>query len=218
VLAQRGRWEHHGAVGQGKGGLEGRRDLAKVGKLITCALVLVVGLAWVRGDGSSTSEPTALWSQRTASDGDQTSASEADWYIYDLVRVSPSQPAIRLPLSAGIVLPAPATARIIDPHTGEEVVIPLPPGTTVIDGEVVPVENTGTTGPGGTATTRPGTGTTGTTHPSTTQPPTTVPPTTEPPTTEPPTTQPPTTEPPTTEPPTTEPPTTEPPTTQPPPP
>jgi hypothetical protein len=191
VLARRGRWEHDGAVGQGRGGLEGRRDLAKVGKLITCGLVLAVGLAWVRGDGSSTSEPTAL---------------------------SPSQPAFPLSFSGEIVRPAPATARIIDPETGEEVVVPLPPGTRVIDGEVVPVENTGTTGPGGTATTRPGTGIIGTTHPSTTEPPTTQPPTTQPPTTEPPTTEPPTTDPPTTEPPTTDPPTTEPPTTQPPPP
>jgi hypothetical protein len=60
-------------------------------------------------------------------------------------------PAIPLSISAEIVRPAPATARIIDPETGEEVVIPLPRGTTVIDGEVVPVENTGTTGPVGTA-------------------------------------------------------------------
>ena len=60
-------------------------------------------------------------------------------------------PAIPLSFSAEIVRPAPATTRIIDPETGEEVVIPLPPGTTAIDGELVPVENTETTGPGGTA-------------------------------------------------------------------
>jgi hypothetical protein len=60
-------------------------------------------------------------------------------------------PAIPLSFSAEIVRPAAATARIIDPETGEKVVIPLPPGTTVIDGEEVPVENTGTTGPGSTA-------------------------------------------------------------------
>jgi hypothetical protein len=118
--------------------------------------------------------------------------------------------------TGAIIRPAPTTARIIDPDTGEEVVVPLPPGSTVVDGEVVPIGSTGTTRPGSTGTTRPGTGTTG--GPGTTGSPTTQPPTTQPPTTEPPTTEPPTTEPPTTEPPTTEPPTTEPPTTQPPPP
>jgi hypothetical protein len=169
-----------------------------VGALIAGASVLLaVGLARVSGDGSA-SEPAVLSSQRTASDGDETSASGADRYFYDLVRVSPSQPAIPVSFSASgeVVRPAPATARIIDPETGEEVVIPLPPGTTVIDGEVVPVESTGTTRPGSTATTSPGTVTTGTTQPSTTEPPTTQPPTTQPPTTEPPTTEPPTTEPP----------------------
>ncbi len=174
-----------------------------MGALIAGAFVLLaVGLARVSGDGSA-SELAALSSQRTASDGDETSASEADRYFYGLVRVSPSQPAIPVSFSASgeVVRPAPTTARIIDPETGEEVVIPLPPGTTVIDGEVVPVASTGTTRPGGTATTSPGTGTTGTTQPSTTEPPTTQPPTTEPPTTEPPTTEPPTTEPPTTQPP-----------------
>jgi hypothetical protein len=85
-------------------------------------------------------------------------------------------------------------ARIIDPETGDEVLVVLPAGSTVVNGEVVPIGSTATTRLGGTATT---------------EPPTTEPPTTEPPTTEPPTTEPPTTEPPTTEPPTTEPPTTE---------
>jgi hypothetical protein len=179
-----------------------------VGALIAGAFVLLaVGLAWVSGDGSA-SDLVTVSSPRTASDGDETSASEADRYFYGLVPFLPSQPAIPVSASASgeVVRPAPATARIIDPETGEEVVISLPPGTTVIDGEVVPVESTGTTLRGGTATTSPGTGTTGTTAPSTTEPPTTQPPTTQPPTTEPPTTEPPTTEPPTTEPPTTEPP------------
>src|SRR4029453_62846 len=102
-------WEHDGAVGQGRGGVEGRRGLAKGGKLFFWGLVLGVGLAGGGGDGSSTSEPTAL---------------------------SPSQPAFPLSFSGEIVRPAPATARIIDPETGEEVVVPLPPGTRVIDGEV----------------------------------------------------------------------------------
>jgi hypothetical protein len=57
----------------------------------------------------------------------------------------------------------PPTARIIDTETGEEVLVPLPPGSTVITREVAPIGSTGTTRPGGTATNRPGTGTTGTT-------------------------------------------------------
>ncbi len=79
--------------------------------------------------------------------GSVVGGSVVDGWVVPVVPV----PAIPLSFSAEIVRPAPATARIIDPETGEEVVIPLPPGTTVIDGEVVPVENTGTTGPGGTA-------------------------------------------------------------------
>jgi hypothetical protein len=73
--------------------------------------------------------------------------SVVDGWVVPVVPV----PAIPLSFSAAIACPAPTTARIIDPETGEEVVIPLPPGTTVIDGGVVPVEKTGTTGPGSTA-------------------------------------------------------------------
>jgi hypothetical protein len=113
--------------------------------------------------------------------------------------IPPSQPAVAGSFTkwGETTRPAPVRARILDPETGEEVLVSLPPGSTVFNGEVVPIGSTGTTRPGGTATTSPGTGTTG--EPPTTEPPTTQPPTTEPPTTEPPTTEPPTTEPPTTE-------------------
>jgi hypothetical protein len=79
--------------------------------------------------------------------GSVVGGSVVDGWVVPVVPV----PAIPLSFSAEIACPAPTTARIIDPETGEEVVIPLPPGTTVIDGGVVPVENTGTTGPGSTA-------------------------------------------------------------------
>jgi hypothetical protein len=169
-----------------------------VGETVLAAVIFAVamGFTWVNQAGDDSVELAAPSSQSGENRGSTT--------------IPPSQPAIAVSFSKGgeIKRPAPSTARIIDPKTGEEVVVPLPPGSTVVDGEVVPVGTSGTSGPAGS-----GTGTTGV---SSTAAPTTQPPTTSPPTTEPPTTEPPTTEPPTTEPPTTEPPTTEPPTTQPP--
>lgn len=139
------------------------------------------------------------------------------------VDVPPSQPATAVAFGADgtILRPDPVRARIVD-ESGVEILITLPPNTTIdaITGDVIPRppgtsgSTTVTTGPsttpssGPATTNRPPTTGTPTTNPPTTQPPTTAPPTTEPPTTEPPTTEPPTTEPPTTEPP---PPTTEPP-------
>jgi hypothetical protein len=193
-------------VGLGTGGLQNRLTQAQLGTLIVAAfVVLAVGL--VRMSSGSGEELAAPPIQRTASDGD-----------YGPTTIPPSQPAVVASFSktGEIIRSAPVIARIIDPETGEEVLVPLPPGSTVVNGEVVPIGSTGTS-LGGAATSRPGTGTTGTTDgssttemPTTTQPPTTQPPTTETPTTEPP----PTTETPTTEPP----PTTETPTTEPPPP
>jgi hypothetical protein len=186
----------------------GPRNLVhgSVGETLLAAVIFAVamGFTWVNHGGDDSVELAAP-SDQTGENGASTT-------------IPPSQPAVAVSFSrtGAIIRPAPTTARIIDPDTGEEVVVPLPPGSTVVEGEVVPIGSTGTTRPGSTGTTRPGTGTTG--GPGTTGPPTTQPPTTQPPTTEPPTTEPPTTEPPTTEPPTTEPPTTEPPITQPPPP
>jgi hypothetical protein len=182
-----------------------RQAHGPVGETLLAAVIFAVamGVTWLSQGGD---EPVEL-AAPTGRTADQERASSA---------IPPSQPATAVSFTptGEIVRPTPVAARIIDPETGEEVLIPLPPGSTVVDGAVVPV---GSTPPGGTAT-APGTGTTGTTSGGaiTTNPPTTQPPTTQPPTTEPPTTEPPTTEPPTTEPPTTEPPTTEPPTTEPP--
>jgi hypothetical protein len=163
-----------------------------VGETLLAAVIFAVamGFTWVNQGGDDSVE-LAKPSAQTRENGSSTT-------------IPPSQPAIAVSFSrtGEISRPAAVTARIVDPVTGEEVVIPLPPGSTVVDGEVVPIGSTGTTGTGSTATTSRGTGTTGTTDGGspTTQPPTTQPPTTEPPTTEPPTTGPPTTEPPTTEP------------------
>jgi hypothetical protein len=198
-------------MGLGDDGLrQGRRkDYGAVGETLFAAVIFAVamGFTWFSQGGD---EPVELAAPtgRTATNHERASAT-----------IPPSQPATAVSFTptGEIVRPAPVVARIIDPETGQEVLVPLPPGTTVVAGEVVPVGSTGSTPSGGTATTTPGTGTTGTTsRPPTTAPPTTQPPTTQPPTTEPPTTEPPTTEPPTTEPPTTEPPTTEPPVTEPP--
>jgi hypothetical protein len=192
-------------VGSGTGGLQNRLTQAQLGILIVAAfVVLAVGLA--RMSSGSGKELAAPPIQRTASDGD-----------YGPTTIPPSQPAVVVSFSktGEIIRSAPVIARIIDPETGEEVLVPLPPGSTVVNGEVVPIGSTGSS-VGVAAATRPGTGTTGTTDgssttkiPTTTQPPATQPPTTETPTTETPTTETPTTETPTTETPTTETPTTE---------
>jgi hypothetical protein len=199
-------------MGLGDDGLrQGRRkDYGAVGETLFAAVIFAVamGFTWVSQGGD---EPVELAAPtgRTATNHERASAT-----------IPPSQPATAVSFTptGEIVRPAPVVARIIDPETGQEVLVPLPPGTTVVAGEVVPVGSTGTTPSGGTATTTPGTGTTGTTSGGspTTAPPTTETPTTETPTTETPTTETPTTETPTTETPTTETPTTETPTTEPP--
>jgi hypothetical protein len=177
-----------------------------VGETLLVAVIFAVamGFTWVNQGGDDSVDLAAPPTQRTATGGDGAPG-----------RIPPSQPAIPVSFTSSgeVIRPTALRARIIDPETGEDVVVPLPPGTTVVDGEVVPVGTTVTTRSGGTATTGPGTGTTGTTSAGT---PTTGPPTTQPPTTQPPTTQPPTTQPTTTQPPTTQPPTTQPTTTQPP--
>lgn len=180
-----------------------------VGETLIAAVIFAVALSamWVSSGRDGGSDELASLFAAPAAEGNEESV------------IPPSQPAVAASFTASgqIVRPAPETVRIVDPETGEDVVVPLPPGATVVDGQVVPPGGTPPAGPGGTPSTT--SGTTGTTGggSSTTSSPTTAPPTTEPPTTEPPTTAPPTTEPPTTEPPTTEPPTTTPPTTEPPP-
>jgi hypothetical protein len=169
----------------GLGDDESRRDrlLAhrSVGETLLAAVIFAVamGFTWVNHGGDDSVDLAAPPPQRTATGGAEAPG-----------RIPPSQPAIPVSFTSSgeVIRPTALRARIIDPETGEDVVVPLPPGTTVVDGEVVPVGTTVTTRPGGTATTGPGTGTTGTTSGGT---PTTGPPTTQPPTTQPPTTQPP---------------------------
>jgi hypothetical protein len=149
-----------------------------VGETLLAAAIFAVamGFTWVNQGADDPVELAAPSAQRvvTGEDGDST-------------MIPPSQPAIAVSFtrSGEIIRPAPVRARIIDPQTGEEVLVLLPPGSTVVNGEVVPIGTTGTTPSGGTATTSPGTGTTGTTEGSAT---TQVPTTTSPPTTQAPTT------------------------------
>ena len=137
-----------------------------VGETLLAAVIFAVamGFTWVNHGGDDPVELAAPSAHRRAAVGAATT-------------IPPSQPAIPVSFTrtGEIIRPAPVTARIIDPETGEEVVVPLPPGSTVVDGEVVPIGSTGTTHPGSTMTTRPGTGTTSTTGgPSTTDPTTTT--------------------------------------------
>jgi hypothetical protein len=151
--------------GMGLGDDEPRRARhlvhGSVGETLLAAMVFAVamGFTWVNQGGDDSVELAAP-SAQTREDGASTT-------------IPPSQPAVAVSFSrTGVIIrPAPSTARIIDPETGEEVVVPLPPGSTVVDGEVVPI-GTGTTRPGGTWTTRPGSGTTGST--TTTSKPTTT--------------------------------------------
>ena len=121
-----------------------------VGETLLAAVIFAVamGFTWVNHGGDDSVELAAP-SDHTGENGSSTT-------------IPPSQPAVAVSFTrtGAIVRPAPSTARIVDPDTGEDVVVPLPPGSTVVDGEVVPIGSTGTTRPGSTATTRPGSGTT----------------------------------------------------------
>jgi len=165
--------------------------------IAAAAVVLVLGLVWLARDQPPSDRlvvPTADGvTMPTNGEGEP-------------IELPPSQPAVAVSFGADgqLLRPEPVRARVID-ESGNEVLVPLAPNTTVdtVTGAIVPKSPTTTRG-GGSPTTRPGGSTTPTTGTPTTSPPTTQPPsTTEPPTTEPPTTEPPTT----TEPP---PPTTEP--------
>jgi hypothetical protein len=152
-------------MGLGDGERRGARHLVhgSVGETLLAALIFAVamGFTWVNHGGDDSVELAAP-SDRTGEDVASTT-------------IPPSQPAVAVSFTrtGAIVRPAPSTARIVDPDTGEDVVVPLPPGSTVVDGEVVPIDSTGTTRPGNMATTRPGTGTTRPTT-TTTRPTTTV--------------------------------------------
>jgi hypothetical protein len=142
--------------------------------------VLVAGMIWLNRDDSPTrlAMPTA--------DG-ITLPTDSDGRAVD---VPPSQPATAMSFGPGgqILRPDPTRARVVD-DTGEDVVVPLAPNTTVdtITGDIIPMPDGGTggttvtTGGGGTTTpsTPPPTGTTPPTTTTTRPPPTTT--TTQPP-------------------------------------
>jgi len=157
------------------------------------AVVLVGAVGWINHDGTLDGDFANPAANRV------TVPTDSDGRPADLPPSQPATPVSFAP-SGAVVRPDPARGRVVDPETGEDVVIPLLPGTVVdtTTGQVVVKPPTTTPG------------SPGTTGPSTTRAPTTEPPTTGPSTTPTPSTEPPTTEPPTTEPPTTEPPTTEP--------
>jgi hypothetical protein len=139
-------------MGLGDDERRGARHLVhgSVGETLLAAVIFAVamGFTWVNHGGDDAVELAAP-SDRPDENGASTT-------------IPPSQPAVAVSFTrtGAIVRPAPSRARIIDPDTGEEVVIPLLPGSTVVDGEVVPIGSTGTTRPGSAATTRPGSGTT----------------------------------------------------------
>jgi hypothetical protein len=160
---------------------------------VSVAVVLVGAVGWINHDGSLDGDFADPAANRV------TVPTDSDGRPADLPPSQPATPVSFAP-SGAVVRPDPARGRVVDPQTGEDVVIPLLPGTVVdtSTGQVVVKPPTTTSG------------SPGTTGPSTTRPPATEPPTTGPSTTPTPSTEPPTTEPPTTQPPTTEPPTTEP--------
>jgi hypothetical protein len=151
-------------MGLGDDERRGARHLVhgSVGETLLAAVIFAVamGFTWVNHGGDDSVELAAP-SDQTGENGASTT-------------IPPSQPAVAVSFTrtGAIIRPAPSTARIVDPDTGEDVVVPLPPGSTVVDGEVVPIGSTGTTRPGSTATTRLGNGTTRptttTTEPTTT--------------------------------------------------
>jgi hypothetical protein len=128
---------------------------SSVGETLLAAVIFAVamGFTWVNHGGDESVELAVPSAQA----GESASTT-----------IPPSQPAVAVSFSrtGAIIRSAPSTARIVDPDTGEDVVVPLPPGSTVVDGEVVPIGSTGTT--------RPGSGTTGTTGGPTTTAPTTT--------------------------------------------
>lgn len=158
------------------------------------AVVLVGAIGWINHDASLVGDFADPAANRV------TVPTDSDGRPADLPPSQPATPVSFAP-SGAVIRPDPARGRIVDPETGEDVVIPLLPGTVVdtTTGQVVVKPPPTTSGSTGT------TGTTGTTRPPTTAPPTTQPSTTSTPSTAPPTSAPPTTEPPTTEPPTTAP-------------
>jgi hypothetical protein len=118
--------------------------------IAAAVVVLAVGMAWMNiSDGGD--DLAAPLAERALASAGAAQAAEGE--------IPPSQPAV--PFSFGpngeIIRTEPQTARVIDPDTGLEVLITLPPGSTVVDSRVVPLDSVPGTS-GGTGTTNPGTG------------------------------------------------------------
>ena len=130
--------------------------MALAGALLLLGLVAVTGWPGTEGSDSLTNQFGPGGPGATGRDGRP-------------VDLPPSQPAtpVSFAPSGNVVRPEPRRARIVDPRSGEEVIVDLPPGTTVdtTTGQVV-VKVTGTPTTIGTSTT--GRPTTTTTHATTT--------------------------------------------------
>jgi hypothetical protein len=159
-----------------------RRGSAKVdrqlgiGLVAAAALVLVLGFALIRsGDSGSTAREHLVNPAGQAAESGVTGTDT----------IPPSQPAVPVLIEPDgeVLRPDAEIARITDPETGEDVVVPLPPSSTVDDGRIVPGPSTTAPSPttNGPTTSKPST----TTQPTTTllPLPTTAPPTTAAPTT-----------------------------------
>ena len=168
------RWSaalHDDGVTLGEGGSVGAptpSPYVGAGVIAAGLVMLVVGVVYL----NRTDEPPRL--TMPTSDG-VTLPTDSDGRTVD---VPPSQPAgvVHLGADGSVLRPDPVRARIVDRETGIEILITLPPNTTIdaITGEVIP-RPPGTSGPT-TVTTGPtttsGPGTTG--NPTTTGAPTTT--------------------------------------------
>jgi hypothetical protein len=174
------RWSaalHDDSVSLGEGGSVGApapSPYVGAGVIAAGLVVLVVGVVYL----NRSDEPPRL--AMPTSDG-VTLPTDSDGRTVD---VPPSQPAgvVHLGADGSVLRPDPVRARIVDRETGIEILITLPPNTTIdaITGEVIP-RPPGTSGPttvttGPTTTSGPGTtGGPGTTEaPTTTEEPTTT--------------------------------------------
>ena len=165
------------ALGDGRSGGTVKSPPPAVGATLIAAsvVVLVIGMAWL----NRSDEPKDRLASPTA-DG-VTLPTDRDGNAVD---IPPSQPAVAVSFGGNgeILRPDPVRARVVD-ESGEDILIPLAPNTTVdtVTGAIVP-KPPGTTSRLGTTGTTRRPGTTGTTHRPTTTvdrtPPTTPTPTT----------------------------------------
>jgi hypothetical protein len=144
------------ALGTGRSGGGTPMPQPGVGAALIAAsiVILAIGFGWLNnlGDDQVVDSLVGALSPRSV-------VTNEDGEVVG--EIPPSQPAV--PVSFGpaglLIRPEPERARVVDPDTGLDVIIPLPPGTTVVDGRVVPK---------GTTTTRGSSSTTGSTTSSTT--------------------------------------------------